>query len=53
MFGCSARVGLASIGIPFDEITYLNSEEDVEDLFNQDKNNLEDKELSDQEEYNN
>ncbi|XP_071056685.1 KRAB-A domain-containing protein 2-like [Onthophagus taurus] len=30
MFGCSARVGLASAGIPYDEIPNLNSEKDFE-----------------------
>lgn len=35
MFGCTARAGLASVGIPFDEIKKLQSEEDIEALFNE------------------
>lgn len=34
MFGCTARTGLASAGIPYDEIEKLKSEEDIEELFN-------------------
>jgi hypothetical protein len=34
MFGCTARMGLASAGIPYDEIEKLKSEEDIEELFN-------------------
>ncbi|XP_060846515.1 KRAB-A domain-containing protein 2-like [Rhopalosiphum padi] len=34
MFGCTARTGLASVGIPYDEIEKLKSEEDIEELFN-------------------
>lgn len=32
MFGCPARIGLASAGIPHDEINHLDTEEDVESL---------------------
>jgi len=34
MFGCTARTGLASAGIPHHEIEKLKSEEDIEELFN-------------------
>ncbi|KAF0761367.1 KRAB-A domain-containing protein 2-like [Aphis craccivora] len=34
MFGCTVRTGLASVGIPYDEIEKLKSEEDIEELFN-------------------
>jgi len=32
MFGCSARLGVASIGLPMDEIDCLQSEEDIENI---------------------
>ncbi|XP_029348361.1 SCAN domain-containing protein 3-like [Acyrthosiphon pisum] len=35
MFGCTARTGLLSIGLPNDEINSLKTEEDIEELFNQ------------------
>lgn len=35
MFGCTARTGLLSIGLPNDEINSLKTEEDIEKLFNQ------------------
>jgi len=37
MFGCTTRTGLASAGIPYDEIEKLQSEEDIEALFNEKK----------------
>lgn len=30
MFGCPARLGVTSIGIPMDEIGFLQSEQDIE-----------------------
>ncbi|VVC44437.1 Hypothetical protein CINCED_3A010748 [Cinara cedri] len=33
MFDCTARTGLASAGIPYDEIENLKSEENIEALF--------------------
>lgn len=35
MFGCTARTGLLSIGLPNDEINSIKTEEDIEKLFNQ------------------
>jgi len=35
MFGCPARVGLASIGIPINEIECLCTEEDIESILPQ------------------
>lgn len=32
MFGCSARLGVVSIGLPMDEIDCLQSEEDIETI---------------------
>lgn len=32
MFGCSARLGVASISLPMDEIDCLQSEEDIENI---------------------
>ena len=32
MFGCSARLGVASIGLPMDEINCLQPEEDIENI---------------------
>jgi len=34
MFDCTVRTGLASVGIPYDGIEKLKSEEDIEELFN-------------------
>lgn len=34
MFGCPARLGVASIGLPLDEIGSLQSEEDIESNLN-------------------
>lgn len=39
MFGCTARIGLASIGVPATEIPNLNTEEDVEIIMQQSKEN--------------
>lgn len=39
MFGCKARVGLASVGIPINEICNLNMEEDIEKIMIQPENN--------------
>jgi len=46
MFGCKARVGLASVGIPINEICNLNMEEDIEKIMIQPENN-EDNEIRD------
>lgn len=37
MFGCPARVGLASLGVPHDEIVNVNNEEDLEVVFREDE----------------
>jgi hypothetical protein len=34
MFGFTARIGLTSAGILYDEIEKIKSEEDIEELFN-------------------
>lgn len=39
MFGCTARIGLASIGVPITEIPNLKTEEDVEIIMQQSKEN--------------
>jgi len=42
MFGCPAKIGLASTNISYDEISILESEEDVENVFiNQNENTKE------------
>ncbi|XP_022175233.1 KRAB-A domain-containing protein 2-like [Myzus persicae] len=46
MFGCKARVGLASVGIPIKEICNLNTEADIEKIMIQPENN-EDNEIKD------
>jgi len=42
MFGCPARVGLASIGIPLNEIERLCTEEDIESILPETQNSDED-----------
>jgi len=37
MFGCPARLGVASIGLPVDEISSLKSEEDIECILKSNK----------------
>ena len=39
MFGCKARIGLASVGIPVNEIYNLSMEEDIEKIILQPENN--------------
>lgn len=47
MFGCKARVGLASVGIPVNELCNLSMEEDIEKIMLQPENN-EDNEIRDE-----
>jgi hypothetical protein len=47
MFGCKARVGLASVGIPVNEICNYSVEEDIEKIMLQPENN-EDNEIRDE-----
>lgn len=37
MFGCPARLGVVSIGLPVDEISPLKSEEDIECILKSNK----------------
>lgn len=41
MFGCPAKIGLASTNIPYDEISKLESEEDIENIFKNQNENTE------------
>jgi hypothetical protein len=52
MFGCKARVGLASVGILVNEICNLSMEEDIEKIMLQPENN-EDNEIRDKKSENN
>ncbi|CAI6354190.1 unnamed protein product [Macrosiphum euphorbiae] len=52
MFGCKARVGLASVGIPVNELCNLSMEEDIEKIMLQPENN-EDNEIRDENSENN
>lgn len=52
MFGCKSRVGLASVGIPVNEICNLSMEEDIEKIMLQPENN-EDNEVRDENNGNN
>ncbi|KAL4127548.1 hypothetical protein QTP88_011715 [Uroleucon formosanum] len=52
MFGCKARVGLAPVGIPVNELCNLSMEEDIEKIMLQPENN-EDNEIRDENSENN
>lgn len=45
MFGCPAKIGLASTNIPYNEISKLESEEDVENIFKNQNENTEELEV--------
>jgi len=45
MFGCPAKIGLASINIPHNEISKLESEEDIENIFKNQNENTEELEV--------
>jgi len=45
MFGCPEKIGLASTNIPYDEISKLESEEDVQNVFKNQIENTKDLEV--------
>lgn len=46
MFGCPARLGVASIGLPVDEISSLKSEEEIECILKSNKDEGTEKNVS-------